>query len=163
MASKAWAQTTPPPDLPDPPVAAAAGGDQSTTSLPVDLSRIRLALERPEAARKFDDGRLRFYAEVVERPPTFKELTLGFNLRHGPVPGAGMTHQEFLSMVTPRNLYGSGGIRALETLEWGLVSYAAMWTIKRLYKELSEARTEWRAKQIRDQIDRELAALRGGK
>lgn len=66
-------------------------------------------------------------------------------------------------MVTPKYLYSSGGINALEQLEWGIVNYAAIWTVKRLYRELSEAKTEWRRKQIQDQIDRELAALKGGK
>lgn len=74
-----------------------------------------------------------------------------------------MTHAEFLAAVTPKTLYGSGGIKALETLEWGLVNHVAIWTVKRLYRELDEARTEWRKRQIQEQIDRELAALRGGK
>jgi hypothetical protein len=151
LTSQAWAQTTPPPT---PPVEA----------LPpdLDLSRIRTGIQQPEAAKVFADGRLRFFAEAVEKSPSFKELSMGFNLRSGPVPGAGMTHAEFLAHVTPKNLYGSGGIKAIETLEWGLVNYAAVWTVKRLYRELTEARTEWRKKQIQEQIDRELAALKGG-
>lgn len=121
-----------------------------------------MGVEQPTQGKVFDDGRLRFFAEAVEKSPSFKELSMGFNLRTGPVPGAGMTHAEFLNMVTPKTLYGSGGIKAIETLEWGLVNYAAIWTVKRLYKELTEARTEWRKRQIQEQIDRELAALRGG-
>jgi hypothetical protein len=148
-----WAQTPPPPK-------------PTTTALPpdIDLSRIRSGVQDPVPDSKvFDRGRLVFFAETVEKPLSFKDLTMGFNLRMGPVPGAGMTHAEFLGMVTPKNLYGSGGITALESLEWGLVNYAAVWTVKRLYKELTEARTEWRRKQIQEQIDRELAALKGGK
>jgi hypothetical protein len=74
-----------------------------------------------------------------------------------------MTHQEFLTMVTPKELYGSGGIKPLETLEWGLVNHLGWWAIRKLYKELSEATDERRKEQIRKQIDRELPALRGGK
>lgn len=151
LASHAWAQTPP--------------ATSQSQALPpdIDLGRIRLGVEQPIQGRKFDDGRLRFFAEAVEKPPSFKELTMGFNLKAGPVPGAGMTHAEFLGMVTPKTLYGSGGIKAIETLEWGAVNYAALWTVKRLYKELDEARTAWRKRQIQEQIDRELAALRGGK
>jgi len=148
--SRAWAQTSPPPTPP-------------TTELSVDLSRIRDGLAQPIPARKFDDGRLRFFAETQEKIPSFKALTFGFNLFHGPVPGAGMTHQDFLEMVTPKYINSSGGIRAIETLEWGLVNYAAVWTVKRLYKELSEAKTAFRKREIQQQIDRELAALKGGK
>lgn len=160
LTSRAWAQTTPPP-TPIPSVASAQAG--AATELPVDLGRIREGLQQPTTARKFDDGRLRFFAQTEEKAVSFEALTFGFNLFHGPVPGAGMTHQEFLNQVTPKYLNSSGGIKAIETLEWGLINYAAVWTVKRLYKELSEAKTSLRKKQIQDQIDRELAALKGGK
>ncbi len=150
LVSRAWAQTSPPPTPP-------------ATELSVDLGRIREGLAQPIPAKRFDDGRLRFFAQTQEKLPSFKALTFGFNLFHGPVPGAGMTHQDFLQMVTPKYLNSSGGIRAIETLEWGLVNYAAVWTVKRLYKELSEAKTAIRKREIQQQIDRELAALRGGK
>ncbi len=148
--SRAWAQTSPPPTPP-------------ATELSVDLGRIREGLAAPIPAKRFDDGRLRFFAETQEKIPSFKALTFGFDLFHGPVPGSGMTHQDFLNMVTPKYINSSGGIRAIESLEWGLVNYAAMWTVKRLYKELSEARTALRKREIQQQIDRELAALKGGK
>ena len=157
LVSQASAQTTPPPTS---QVAAAA---TATTELPVDLSRIREGLQQPLPAKKFTDGRLRFFAQADEKVVSFEALTFGFNLFHGPVPGVGMTHQDFLNQVTPKYINSSGGIRAIESLEWGLVNYAAIWTVKRLYKELSEAKTSLRKKQIQDQIDRELAALKGGK
>lgn len=159
--SPAWAQTAP-------PVVTSGTGTQPAAQnppppLPVDLNRIKGALESPVKVR-IDDGRIRFYAETVERAgPSFKELTVNFDLRNGPVPGAGMTHQEFLTMVTPKELYGSGGIKPMETLEWGLVNYVGWWAIRKLYKELSEATDERRINEIRKQIDRELAALKGGK
>jgi hypothetical protein len=129
--------------------------------LPFDLDRIKSGLETPVLVR-VDDGRIRFFAETVAPSgPTFKELTVNFDLRAGPVPGAGMTHSEFLTLVTPKNLYGSGGIKPLETLEWGLVNHVGWWAIRKLYKELSETVDERRKQAIRDQIDRELAALRG--
>lgn len=157
--SPAWAQTAP-------PVASSGSSAQGASqdpppAIPIDLRRIKGALQAPVRVR-IDDGRIRFYAETVESGgPTFKELSVNFDLRNGPVPGAGMTHQEFLTMVTPKELYGSGGIKPLETLEWGLVNYVGWWAVRRLYKELSETMDERRKDQIRRQIDRELAALRG--
>ena len=83
------------------------------------FNRIKGALTTPVRVR-IDDGKIRFYTETVAHVgPTFKELTVNFDLRNGPVPGAGMTHQEFLSMVTPKELYGSGGIKPLEMLRMG--------------------------------------------
>jgi hypothetical protein len=155
--SQASAQTAPPTTTPPPAT------QQAPPALPVDLDRIKTALERPIRVR-IDDGRVRFYTETVAPGgPSFKEYSKNFDLRFGPVPGAGMTHQEFLGMVTPKELYGSGGIKPLEMLEWGLVNHVGWWAIRKLYKELSETTDERRIKSIRDQIDRELAALRGGK
>jgi hypothetical protein len=153
LVSRAWAQTSPP------PTSSVLDPQSSITS---DLARIREGLEKPIPAKRFDDGRLRFFAETQEKVPSFKALSFGFDLFNGPVPGAGMTHQDFLTMVTPKYINSSGGIRAIETLEWGLVNYAAVWTVKRLYKELSEAKTAMRKREIQQQIDRELAALKGG-
>ena len=163
--SPAWAQTVPPPastaQPPKDPPASPASQDPPT--LPVDLRRIKGALEAPVRIR-IDDGRIRFYTETVAHAPiSFQALTVNFDLRNGPVPGAGMTHQEFLNMVTPKELYGSGGIKPLETLEWGLVNHLGWWAIRKLYKELSETVDARRKEEIRKQIDRELAALRGGK
>ena len=158
--SPAWAQTAPPPVSPASPP---AQPQDPPPALPVDLRRIKGALAAPIRVR-IDDGRIRFYTETVATAPiSFKALTVNFDLRNGPVPGAGMTHQEFLNMVTPKELYGSGGIKPLETLEWGLVNHLGWWAIRKLYKELSEAKDERRREEIRRQIDRELAALRGGK
>ena len=159
--SPASAQTVPPPVSP-PPTPPATAQDPPPT-LPVDLERIKGGLTTPVRVR-IDDGKIRFYAETVAHVgPTFKELTVNFDLRNGPVPGAGMTHSEFLSMVTPKDLYGSGGIKPLEILEWGLVNHVGWWAIRKLYKELNETLDDRRKEQIRKQIDRELAALRGGK
>jgi len=156
LVSQAWAQTPPPPTTSTPPPDAALPSD-------LDLSRIRMSVQEPVTPNLFTDGRLRFYVQTEEKVPSFSAFSKGFNLTMGPVPGAGMTHAEFLGLVTPKYLYSSGGISALEQLEWGVVGAAAAWTVKRLYRELSEARTEARRKQIQEQIDRELAALRGGK
>jgi len=155
--SQASAQTVPP------TTSAPPATQEPPPALPVDLERIKTALERPIRVR-IDDGRVRFYTETVAPGgPSFKEFSKNFDLRFGPVPGAGMTHQEFLGLVTPKELYGSGGIKPLEMIEWGLVNHVGWWAIRKLYKELSEATDARRIQSIRDQIDRELAALRGGK
>ena len=157
--SPAWAQTVPPTVSSQQPPPAPPQDPPAT--LPVDLSRIKSALEAPVRLR-IDDGRIRFYTETIAPSgPTFKDLTVNFDLRNGPVPGAGMTHSEFLSMVTPKDLYGSGGIKPLEILQWGLVNQLGWWAVRKLYKELSETVDERKKDAIRKQIDRELAALRG--
>lgn len=151
-----WAQAAPPP-----PVSSGTTTQEAPPVLRSDLERIKSGLETPIKVR-INDGRIRFYAETVApEGPTFGELSANFNLRSGPVPGSGMTHGDFLNMVTPQVLHGSAGIKPLETLEWGVVNHLGWWAVRKLYKELSEAKDARRVRAIRAQIDRELAALRG--
>jgi hypothetical protein len=161
--SPASAQTVPPPVTTPAPTPSAQPNSNSQLTLPVDLRRIKRAIESPVRIR-IDDGRVRFYTETVAHAPiSFEAMSVNFDLKNGPVPGAGMTHSEFLTMVTPKELYSSAGFGALELLQAGIVNSAAHWAIRKLYKELSETFDEKKKEAIRKQIDRELAALRGGK
>lgn len=161
--SPAWAQSTAPPTTSSSLPSEQTAGSQSPATIPVDLGRIKQALHIPVRVR-IDDGRVRFYTSVVApKGPTFKEMTVNFDLRNGPVPGAGMTHQEFLGIVTPKLRYYAGPGEALKSLAWGVGAQVGWWALRKLYKELDETKDARRAKEIRDQIDRELAALRGGR
>jgi hypothetical protein len=126
-----------------------------------DLDRVRQGLDR-EPTLNLDDERLRFYASVTAKAPmTFAEYAKGFDLWNGPTKGGNpMTHQEFLNMVTPRDLYGSGGITASELLQFSLTNWIGQKLLRRGLEELREARTEREAREIRERIERELRALR---
>lgn len=159
-ASPAWAapQGTPPP--PDPPPATAV--PQAPVATP-NLDRIREAISRP-ASVTLDNGRMRIYVEIIAKWPRFDELVKGYDLRNGPTRGgAVMTHQEFLAMVTPREMYGSGGIRATEMLQVALVNWLGQALVKKGLEEIKNARSEREVNEIRARIERELAALRGGR
>jgi hypothetical protein len=142
-------ETTPPSQSGDP------------AALPVDLTRIRTVLDR-NAPSKIDAPQLRFYLDVVARRPTFKEFLGSYDLINGPVKGAQMTHQEFLDMVTPKLLHSSAGFTGTEVLQVALTNWAAMSIIKKAVSALKNARNDDEVRTIRAQIDRELAALRGG-
>jgi len=129
-------------------------------SLPVDVEKIKTALERPNTLR-LDDSQLRFYATVTAKVPTFEDFVGDFDLRNGPVPRAGMTHQEFLNMVTPKELYSSAGITATEMLQFANTNWAAQQVIKKGLQEIRQARTQREIQAIRERINRELAALAG--
>ncbi|MNC92282.1 hypothetical protein D3C83_86770 [compost metagenome] len=66
-------------------------------------------------------------------------------------------------MVTPKNMYGSGGIQAGEILTMAVVNYIGQAAIGKAVKSISRSRSEKEIAEIRAQIDRELAALKGGK
>lgn len=138
-----------------------AGSQQATPppdqQLPVDLAKIREALKQNPQLR-LDTDELRFYVSIIGRIPTFEEIVGDFDLRRGQVPGAGMTHEEYLSMVN-RDLNTSGGITALDTLQVALTSYGMLTMVKRAYEEYRQARTESERRAIQERIERELREL----
>jgi len=161
--SQARAQT-PPQAPPSAPPAAAQPPDQApSTALSADhLERIRQGLTR-ESTIKLENGQMMIYVEVIAKWPTFAEIAKGYDLKNGPTGyGNPMSHQDFLNMVTPREMYGSGGISAPEMLVMALENYFGQKYISKGLKEISETRDQKKIEQIRARIDAELAALKGG-
>jgi hypothetical protein len=77
---------------------------QADTNLPVSLERIRRELIH-QAARSRNDSHgldIRYYVEVYGKAPETQIFSRDTDLVHGPVPYGGMTHQEFLNLVTPQ-------------------------------------------------------------
>lgn len=142
-------QQTPPPQPPQ--------------KLPVDIDKIREALQQKPQARLNTDE-LRFYVDIIGRIPTFEEIVGDFDLKNGVVPGAGMTHEEYLAMVN-REWNTSGAITGIEALQAALTNYALLTMVKKAYEEFKRARTERERRAIQERIERELRALekrRGG-
>src|SRR5512147_1345043 len=73
--------------------------------LPVDLDRIERALANTPKLRFDKDEKPVFRVEVFGDKPTIDDI-LGPGWQKGPVPYGGMTHQEFLDMVTPKDVQG---------------------------------------------------------
>jgi hypothetical protein len=149
--------------LPD-PAAAETASESRPLAVPVtqaDLARIRRALDSEPAVRISDD-QLRFYMQILVRQPTFAEFAKGYDFKHGPTRrGNPMTHAEFVAMVTPKEMQSSVGITARETLEFALTNWLGQTLIKRAFEELQQAKDEREVQEIRDRIERELAALKG--
>jgi len=148
----AWAQ--------NPPAAATA-----TQPLPpnTNLDRIRELASRPSTLR-IDDGQLRIYVEVIASWPRFDEMVKGYDLVNGPTRrGNPMTHQEFLNMVTPKELYSTAGIMPLDMLQFALTNWLIKAVIEKGVEDMKNAKTKAEVDEIRARIDRELAAIKGGK
>jgi hypothetical protein len=167
-------QSSQPPPATPPPAQPPAG---ATTQKPADqkpsapvsdeeLDRIRKALEKPldlQPKVNLNDDRLKFYLSIVAKQPSMKEILGSYDLMNGPTRrGNPMTHQEFLAMVTPKDLYGQAGIKPTEALQFAIFNVVAQAIIKKGLQEMSEAKTERELREIRDRIDRELAALARG-
>lgn len=156
-ASSAFAQTsagssTTPPQTP-----------VQAPSVPPNVDRIRDRVNTPPTL-VITDGQLRIYVEVIGNWPTFYEYTKGTDFLKGPAGSRGaITHNELLGGLTPKELYGSGGISAGELLQGAVVNWLGQMIIKKGLKEISEARNSDEIAKIRARIDRELEALKGGK
>lgn len=147
---------------------ASGAGQQSsggTTGAPVtnlDLDRVRLAINR-EPVLDLTNEQIRFYSLVTAKAFDVERVLGGdtYDLLYGPTRGgAAMTHTEFLKMVTPEELYSSAGIKASEMLQWSMVNIVGHAILRKLLTELKEARTERQAQEIRQQIERELEAIK---
>ena len=149
-------QTTPPPAQQQAPPPANPISSAS-------IERIQEALNKP-ARLVIDEGKLRIYVEVIAKWPSFAEIAKGYDLKNGPTPrGNPMTHAEFLSMVTPREMYSSAGIRPTEVLQMSIVNWLGQAIIKRGLEALRNAKDDREIAEIRARIDRELAAIKGGR
>jgi hypothetical protein len=128
---------------------------------PGDLARIRRALDAEPVVR-IDDEQLRFYIQILAKQPSFAEFVKGYDFVNGPTRrGNPMTHSEFVAMVTPKEMQSSVGITARETLEFALTNWLGQTLIKRAFEEIQQAKDEREIQEIRDRIERELAALKG--
>ncbi|MDQ3069436.1 MAG: hypothetical protein M3R55_06875 [Acidobacteriota bacterium] len=138
--------------------AAQAAPPAKPEQLPVDLTKIREAL-RQNPQMRLDTDEIRFYVDIIGRIPTFEQIVGDYNLKVGPVAGAGMTHEEFLRMVTPQDVNSTTGITALDTLQVALTSYGMITMVKRAYEEYKKARTASERRAIQERIERELREL----
>jgi hypothetical protein len=138
---------------------ASVSADQSGIS-GEDLARIRRGLETTPTL-KLGQDQLRYYVRILAQRPDFLSFMNGYDFRNGPTRrGNPMTHQEFLDMVTPKEMNSSGGITAMETLQFAFTNWLGQSLVKKAMTDLKNARSEREIQEIRDRIDRELAVLR---
>src|SRR5262245_59749200 len=160
-------------DTPGTPAAAQNTGEKKayqpvfpeTTPYPVDVDRVKERVAQLPGVR-LDDQHLRFYAIVVAKQETFIEkFAKDYDFRNGPTRrGAAMTHQEFLDMVTPKELnelFGATSGSSFAMLQAAVMNAAGQALIKKGLSALHDARSEREIQAIREQINRELAALLG--
>jgi hypothetical protein len=75
-----------------------------------EIDRVRAALSRKPRVN-LDANRLRFYVEIATKRPTFSEFAKDYDFVNGPTKGGNpMSHQEFLDIVTPKELRHTGGL-----------------------------------------------------
>lgn len=135
-----------------------AGPALNPDHLPVDVEKIQRALSR-EPAIRVTEQRPVFRVEVFGRKPTIEEI-LGPDYLRGPVARAGMTHQEFLNMVTPKDVQGYAAFDNKQAAVVAVTSFAFQYALAKAIKKFHEAKQEREREQARQEVEEALAALR---
>jgi hypothetical protein len=133
----------------------AAQGDD--VSLPVSISKIQTAISHPPAI-KTDSNRPVFRVEVFALNPTVAEI-LGPDYLKGPVPNGGMTHQEFLDMVTPKLAQPYGGFSGKYLVAQTALTLAEQWALKQAISKFKNALTDHERDAARKEVMEALEAL----
>jgi hypothetical protein len=143
----------------------ATGAAQDVTpALPGDLAKIKQGVLSPRSLTLIDKDTMRIYVSTIAPFPKFTDIVGSFDLRHGAVPGSGMTHQDFLQMTRPKDMYSSAGFTVGDVLRFAALGYMEGKAFELLRKgalALRDAKTEAERKAIQARIERELAALKG--
>jgi hypothetical protein len=152
----------PPQTPPVPPAAPPATGTQSeppvsVDDLPVSLDRIQRGVAQPPAIRLQLDRPV-FRTEVIGRWPTIEEL-LGPDFARGRANYGGMTHQEFLNMVTPKDVQGAAAFSNAEAMTVFGTSFALQWVLQRALQRYRDARTEREIEAAKREVDEALREL----
>jgi hypothetical protein len=129
----------------------------SSTDLPVSLDRIQRALAEPPAIDLKEQHPV-FRVEVYGRKPTLEDI-LGERFWIGPTPYGGMTHQEFLDMVTPKLAQPYGGFTGKYLVAETALTLAEQWALKEAIKKFQSAINNHEREAARKEVMDALAAL----
>ena len=137
---------------------AAAGPDEADGTLPVSVDRIRRKLTEPPAINMKTQGTV-FRVEVVAQKLSIEDI-LGPDYLKGPVPASGgMTHQEFLDLVTPKDVQGYAAFNNKEAAVVAATSFALGWGLQKAIQKFQEAKAEREREAARKEVQDALAEL----
>jgi len=147
-----------PGDISQPTAAVAMAGDDPTGELPVSLDRIRRKLSDPPVIKVKTQGTV-FRVEVLGKKPTIEDI-LGPDYLKGPVPASGgMTHQEFLDLVTPKDVQGYAAFNNKEAATVAATSFALKWALLKAIQKFGDAKADREREAARKEVQDALAEL----
>jgi len=130
----------------------------NTEDLGVSLDRIQKALANTPKLRFDDQQKPVFRVQVFGENPSIDEI-LGPDWAKGPVAYGAMTHQEFLNMVTPKDVQGYSAFSNSEGAAVAATSFALQWTLQKAIKKLRETTDEREREAARQEVLDALNAL----
>lgn len=130
---------------------------QDGIELPVSLERIQEAISRPPAIKP-TTNRPVFRVEIFAPKPKIEDI-LGPDYLKGPAPATGMSHQEFLNMVTPEEFRGMAMFSNKEAMTIAATSLGLQWALMKAVDKLKEARDERAKEAARREVIEAMNAL----
>jgi len=151
-----------------PPQAGSAGSTAASTpassadavsvdDLPVSLNRIQRALSGPPPIDLKEQHPV-FRLEIFGRQPTLEDV-LGEKFWIGPTPYGGMTHQDFLDMVTPKLAQSYAGFTGKYLVAETALTLMEQWALKSAVKHFRDAKGDKEREAARKEVLDALAAL----
>ena len=143
--------------------AAPAQSTGSTTDLPVSLKRIQRALSSPSPLKLVQtttrDGRQIFRVDIEGEKIDIQEL-IGRDSLRAPASYGGMTHQEFLDLVTPDDVKGYAAFSNGQGMVVAATSIALQWAALKAIDKFKEAKDSRAKEAARKEVEEALEALR---
>jgi hypothetical protein len=154
------AQQPPAVPVPPPPAPAAAPAVEppvTADELPVSIDRIQRALAGPPPIELKEQHPV-FRLEVYGRKASIEDL-LGEKFWIGPTPYGGMTHQEFLDMVTPQLAQSYAGFTGKYLIAETALTLFEQWALKSAIKHFRGAANEREREAARKEVLDALSRL----
>jgi hypothetical protein len=129
----------------------------SIDNLPVSVGRIQRALNGPPPIDLREQHPV-FRLEIFGRAPTIEDI-LGEKFWIGPAPYAGMTHQEFMDMNTPKLLQSYAGFTGKYLVAETALTLMETWALKAAVRHFRDAKGEQEREKARKEVLDALAAL----
>lgn len=130
---------------------------QPSEDLPVSLDRIQRALAAPPALDIKEQNPV-FRLEVYGRKPTLEDI-LGERFWIGPTPYGGMSHQDYLNMVTPTLAQPYAGFSGGHLVAQTLLTLSEQWALRQAIKKFKSALNNRERDAARKEVMEALAAL----
>ena len=126
--------------------------------LPVSLDRIQRALAKTPTLQFAEQDRPVFRVQVFGDKPTIEDI-LGPDFARGPVRHGSMTHQEFLNLVTPKDVQGYAAFSNKEGMTVATTSFLLQWTLQKAIQKFRETKDERARAAARQEVMEALDAL----
>jgi hypothetical protein len=117
------------------------------------------AIKLDKQAGEAGQGRATFRVRI-DAPALTTEQILGPDFKSGPVPATGMTHQQFLDLVTPKDVRGYAAFTNKEGITVAITSAALQLALKQALEQWRNAKDERSREAARKEVDDAIAALR---